>query len=154
MYTNNLALLSQAEIDILVNFLSSKNLDSAETLSQESIDKLIAILNRSNSDLKEKAKAPCMELYCELDEKTNYILLFKMDKEKQLEPLFPASEEIDHIPHWGFCIAPNHFSAIARINNLEYSDETYAFICDRFAEIMFGNKDAEIPAIYLPNENH
>lgn len=161
MNTQNLTLLSQEEIDTLVDFLSSKKSITGDILSQESIDKLIALIQNTdkktvsliNAEHIEAALSPetSNELSCKLDDTTKYIMLYTMDKDRHEVPVTPAGVEHPSVL-WGYAIAPNVFDHIAQTNQLQYSKETFQFICDTFAKVMYGDKDYPIPDFYLPEK--
>ena len=52
---------------------------------------------------------------------------------------------------WGKTISPLIFDTISGMLQIRYSKETFLRVCDRFAEVVYGNKNAEIPSFYMPN---
>ncbi|MCR5791825.1 MAG: hypothetical protein K6G65_01520 [Lachnospiraceae bacterium] len=177
MNESSFSLLSQEEIDTLVDFLSSKQSElSSEVLNQESIDKLINLI--TNNDLnkiridamdtmdilppsmlvsipiRKDAEDVC-ELLVETNPETKYIeLIAKNQATGETHPIIPASldrlEVVEGISSWGYSIAPILFDKIARIFSLKYSRETYEKICAIYADINFGNKEEKLPAMYYP----
>lgn len=177
-YQYNKALLSQAEIDTLIRFLTSHN-ESVEDsiLSQESIDKVIKLLNEKDIRtgkykfaISSKKSADDLSVLTDVDlkgyildamvdENTHFIKLNAYnEKINKRVPITPATVQYLHLVEdnssWGFCIEPILFNNIARIFHIQYYQKTYDFICQTFAQNHFGDKNATIPYIYLPNSEN
>ncbi len=177
-YQYNKALLSQAEIDTLIRFLTSHN-ESVEDsiLSQESIDKVIKLLNEKDIHTGKykfttASKKSADDLFVlidvdlkgyildsTVDENTHFIKLSAYnEKINKRVPITPTAVQYLHLVEdtssWGFCIEPILFNNIARIFHIQYYQKTYDFICHTFAQHHFGDKNVPIPYIYLPNSEN
>lgn len=177
-YQYNKALLSQAEIDTLIRFLTSHN-ESVEDsiLSQESIDKVIKLLNEKDIHTGKykfttASKKSADDLFvlidvdlkgyildATVDENTHFIKLSAYnEKINKRVPITPTAVQYLHLVEdtssWGFCIEPILFNNIARIFHIQYYQKTYDFICHTFAQHHFGDKNVPIPYIYLPNSEN
>jgi hypothetical protein len=173
MSETNTALLSQNEIDALVDFLNNNKSSyslSGDTLSQESINKLIdlvkAIPSLDKNIAINTAAMNASSFFANKDNTKGYKLNFKTDEHGQINifaynpenkdmiailPKMLSSVEINGLPEtWGICMSPNTFHRIAKLLELSYSDETFKEIIALFAEKMYGSADAVIPAFYLP----
>ncbi len=179
MNESSFSLLTQKEIDTLVNFLSNREFVSNEVLSQDSIDKLIHLVQHNDvtasilddmglkvptqSDILQEIRlrdnsSDICELCCTIDKTTNYIVLTGKNtvtgKEKPITPsVLDRRELIGIASHWGYCITPILFDKIARIFSLKYSRKTYEFVYQLFAEKNFGNTEQTIPSFYCPTSN-
>lgn len=177
-YQYNKALLSQAEIDTLIRFLTSHN-ESVEDsiLSQEIIDKVIKLLNEKDIHTGKykfttASKKSADDLFvlidvdlkgyildATVDENTHFIKLSAYnEKINKRVPITPTAVQYLHLVEdtssWGFCIEPILFNNIARIFHIQYYQKTYDFICHTFAQHHFGDKNVPIPYIYLPNSEN
>lgn len=171
------ALLSQEEIDALVNFLTSNRKVSNEVLDQESIDRLIKIL----SDSKFLEKPDTGNRAERFD--TNSVLLVEKDIALQREQcmlLYEKDEKGDaHIrcvncvtgvkheitpecldqsslvestgESWGRAVMPVLFDLVAVQLQVKYTAEIFSKVCADFAEIMYGDAEMRIPNVYLPS---
>lgn len=175
----NLSLLTQQEIDTLVNFLSNHDFVSDEVLSQNSVDKLIHLvkhndINRVQLDevglkapaeydilqelhIREDISEVC-ELLCSVDERTQFLVLTAKNtvtgKEKVITPaVLDRRELIESASNWGYSITPILFDKIARIFTLKYSRKTYEMIYNLFAEKNFGSAEQKVPAFYCPTSH-
>lgn len=175
MSEKNMSLLSQAEIDALIAFLSDKkgeNPIDGETLSQSSINKLIELVKSipslDKNILLNKAaiKADASSFFTNKNDVEGYELTFKVDGNGQLN-LFACNIKTDDIititpqmmseinndsypKTWGVLLSPASFCLIADLLKLNYSDETFDKLKALFAEKMYGNANVTIPAFYLP----
>ena len=61
------------------------------------------------------------------------------------------SRYVEEESTWGKTISPIVFDTISGMLHIRYSKETFLRVCDRFAEVVYGNKNAEIPSFYMPN---
>ena len=181
--SENMALLSQNEIDALVKFLLEKqNIKSGVVLDQGSIDRLVNVLQDKTFIQKmgvaeepmqittPKKVAQLLLLEGEQDfavQQTNYELLFECNADGMIQVvcqsrlsakrhiITPACVEQSRYSEeestWGKTISPMVFDMISGMLQIRYSKETFLRVCDRFAEVVYGNKNAEIPAFYMPN---
>ena len=179
MNESNFSLLTQQEIDTLVDFLSNHELVSNDVLNQNSVDKLIHLvkhndMNRVHLDdiglkvpeeydilqelqLREDVSEIC-ELLVSIDEQTQYLTLTAKNivtgKEKVITPaVLDRRELIETASYWGYSITPILFDKIARIFSLKYSRQTYETICNLYAEKNFGSADLKIPSFYCPTSD-
>ena len=180
MSKQNMALLSQSEIDTLISFLSNEKDKSgvgSEVLSQDSIDKLISIIKTGNATSEqfkihlpvstsenEKVVAFFKNADKTYSDTAAYELLFEKKRGKisvngkntqsgALVPIRPC-DVADGAPasedNWGACIMPALFDLIASHFHIKYTKDTMDAVCAVFAKVMFGKEDASIPAVYLP----
>lgn len=175
----NFSLLTQEEIDTLVEFLSKqKSSVSSEVLSQKSIDKIIFLIknneiNRIRLDTEELGcisnqslaevnlisnNTPIGELHYKINPETNFIELYAVNsitKEKCLltPAVFFKRSFKDTESSWGFSIAPVTFNEIATIFKLKYTAEDYDSICKLFALKNFGNETYKLNEVFLASEN-
>lgn len=175
MSDKNMALLSQDEIDALIEFLTlqkgSEKIKS-DILSQESINKLIQIIKSAQllgKPLpfgKENTELPAEDFLSSLgiNDKKDFNLVVRFDNEKGIclyashsdaEELFSITpgglmKEVSCNALWGACIAPSTFHFISEKLNLPYSEETFLTVKKRFAKVMYGDEEAVIPSFYLP----
>lgn len=179
MNESSFSLLTQREIDTLVNFLSNHDFVSNEILTQDSIDKLINLvkhndINRVHLDdlgfkiptdydilqelhIREDSSEIC-ELCCAVDEATRLIILTARNtvtgKEKIITPAaLDRRELVESASSWGYSITPILFDKIARIFTLKYSRKTYEMIYSLFAEKNFGSTTEKIPSFYCPTSH-
>ena len=152
--------LDQGSIDRLVNVLQDKNfiqkMGGAEEPMQNTTTKKVAqlLLLEGEQDF--------------VVQQTNYELMFECDAEGMVQVvcqsklstkrhvITPAcleqSRYLDEEKStWGKTISPVIFDTISGMLHIRYSKETFLRVCDRFAEVVYGNKNAEIPAFYMPN---
>ncbi len=171
--TDNKALLSQDEIDALVSFLKTKEKIGNEVLDQTSIDRLVEILNEAKASeaaansgrfngnsvlLVEKdiaiQREQCTLLY-EKDNK-NYVhiicengvtgMRYEISPECLDQPCLVESRG----ESWGFAVMPVMFDLAAMQLQVKYSADTFSKVCADYAELMFGNRNVELPNVYLP----
>ena len=180
MSKQNMALLSQSEIDTLISFLSNEKDKSgvgSEVLSQESIDKLISIIKTGNQEHKFQMHLPVsmsddekvIAFFSSSDktysESAAYELLFGVEKGSgclngknkesgALVAIRPCdvTEGSKDEADWGKCIMPSLFDLVAGFLHLKYTQDTMDAVCENFAKVMYGKKDAKIPKVYLPSE--
>ena len=181
--SENMALLSQNEIDALVKFLLEKqNIKSGVVLDQGSIDRLVNVLQDKTfiqkmggpeepmQNTTTKTVAQLLLLEGEQDfvvQQTNYELIFECNADGMVQVvcqsrlstkrhvITPAcleqSRYVEEESTWGKTISPIVFDTISGMLHIRYSKETFLRVCDRFAEVVYGNKNAEIPSFYMPN---
>ena len=97
----------------------------------------------------------------------NYVLLFERDVEGMVHVvcqdkitakrhfITPACLEQSRYTEeescWGKTISPIIFDTISGMLHIKYTKETFLEVCDSFAEVVYGDKNSEIPAFYMPN---
>lgn len=172
----NMTLLTQDEIDTLIDFLEEKRTGmNDEVLPQESIDKLIRLIQRkkvgtTNFDrlLNHVSNEKCLldagiregnqlcQLIAEMSEKGFVELTIKNTVTGKTAAVTPdgfASQDLSKTgSEWGYSIMPAFFDQIAKIYNLKYTRENLDFVCRLFAEKNYGDKDAELSAAFLPDD--
>lgn len=174
----NMTLLTQDEIDTLIDFLEARKMEmeGEEVLSQDSIDKLISLIQRrkvgtanfdrllnhvSNekclSDVGLREENQVCQLIADISEKGFIKLSVKNVETGKTVSLTPdgfskQDFSITGSAEWGYSIMPAFFDQIAKIYNLKYTRETLDMVCRLFAEKNFGDKDAELSAAFLPDE--
>lgn len=174
----NMTLLSQKEIDTLVDFLMEKKQDvHNEVLNQNSIDRLIHLIrttrvnnvrvstvvgsniekNRVRTALKiRENESQICELTVNVLENNFVDIMILNQSTNNTYKITPtgASEVIisDDDSQWGKCVSPCTFVDIAEAYDAKFSEDTYQRICSIYAEVKFGDPIYEIPAIFLPEE--
>lgn len=174
----NMTLLSQVEIDTLVDFLMEKKQDvNNNVLNQDSIDRLIHLIrtthinnvrsgssiasSKENNRIKTVMKIRTNESQiCEL--KINVLengfldLIIVNQSTGNTYKVTPngASEMIisDDDSQWGRCISPYTFVDISDAYSAKFSEETYGQLCSIYAKVKFGDSDYQLPAFFLPEE--
>lgn len=173
MSGNNMSLLSQSEIDALINFLTNKKEHekiSGDALSQQSINKLINLVKSVPSLDKNIAintaalEANALSFFADNKDKDSYELTYKINENAQVE-LFACNVDTDDLINispraisgndtfpetWGIFILPSVFDRISKILGINYSGETFNSLLKLFAEKMYGSENVVIPSFYLP----
>jgi len=177
MSDKNMALLSQSEIDTLIEFLSEQKNEvniNGDTLSQSSINKLIKLIRSTpainkgvilNKAALEKDAASFFA-NASAKEMDSYELTFKYEENGQINlvacnvytdaVINVSPDYISGHPEgttqssWGICVLPSAFDHIAKKLGISYSKETFSQLKRLFAKKMYGNENAAIPDIYLP----
>lgn len=166
------SLLSQEEIDVLVDFLNAKKGSvNSDVMSQKSIDKLIYLitsdkqqiinglcnpLNDVNSSLLETMHFPRefrRNLYFKLhDGSSDRFLKLTATNTKNGKTLAITPKLFDEndSEEWGVCISPLMFNHLARVLSLVYTTETHERICSIFAKGNYNDENYPIPAFYMP----
>ncbi len=175
MSERNMALLSQSEIDTLIAFLSGEKDNTAmssEVLSQDSIDKLINLI-RNTGDADEGLKLVLPVSVAEGEEINSffrtsddtytdgcsYALCYeKRDGEVyisgrnsvsgKLVPIRPCDVTGDG-EKWGRCVLPVLLKTVAQNFRLEIGQEALNAAAADYAEVVFGDANAVLPALYL-----
>lgn len=171
----NFSLLSQEEIDVLVEFLTDNKFIESDVLSQESIDKLVSLLlgdiKKPHMEIMDPILRPVKDILKEEgirgDDSELCVLHFKTGEDKFIKlyvtnektnkrvEIFPnIIDREDKSSSWGYCMSPVTFNRLARVLDVKYAAETYEEICKLFARVNFGSEDAEVPAIYFPTNEH
>ncbi|MCR5824081.1 MAG: hypothetical protein K6G60_06600 [Lachnospiraceae bacterium] len=178
--SDNKTLLSQGEIDALVAFLTNSEAAPIGTvLDQTSIDKLIDLVKYNNKrglfigegagnnytdavvldkSLDLEAQKQDYELICKKNAR-DYIEILCVSKSGgetyKLTPscLLQNKRVENDKAEWGQAISPLHFNNLALLFGIRYTSETFRFVCENFAKIMYGYEDAEISSLYFPPED-
>lgn len=174
-------LLSQAEIDTLLEFLNEKKVSSA-IMDQESIDKLITFLKSDDGadfhmedvDFSDESAFDSTVFALPGNENLDHPDDLRLETVQQANGIIdvvcvnitngnkyvisPACLEKlrfteDSSSVWGLCIPPAVFDTVARVIGIKYTKKTYVDVCSRFAEIVFGIKGFAIANLYLPSES-
>lgn len=175
----NMALLSQTEIDTLLDFLQKSKVGE-EVMDQTSIDRLIDLLQTDKKpELKFNAKIPEMRgndeqpilllsgmsdieeqkrcvLECRVDADTKYLHIVCRDEangaEYEITPNSVSELRFRRTDTscWGYAIPPVTFDHIAALMTIKYTKSVFEAVCRTFAEHMFGNAQITIPEIYMP----
>lgn len=174
MSDKNMALLSQSEIDALIEFLNQQKgvtQIKGDTLSQNSINKLIQLIksaqftdksipinfealdfdNEGVSALPFDLPNASFRLTFSVDE-VDGILLFATNTETSDSFAVTPSgiSKTGSTSCWGRCMAPTTFDYLAKKLDLQYSDHTFEQVKKQFAKVMYGDENAVIPTFYLP----
>jgi hypothetical protein len=176
--SENMTLLSQNEIDTLVEFLLEKKQEvHNEVLNQDSIDRLIHLIRTTHvnnirtsskvGDIKEKKRiytaltirddvAQVCELVVNVLENGFLDVLILNQTTGNTYKVTPAGASemtiSDDDSQWGKCISPLTFVDIADAYDAKFSEETYQNICSIYANVKFGNTEYSIPDFFLPEE--
>ncbi len=179
--SDNKTLLSQGEIDALVAFLTNSEAAPIGTvLDQSSIDKLIDLVKYNNkrglfigegNDTGEYSDAVVLDKGLDLEaQKQDYELICKKNardyveifcvsksggKSYKLTPscLIQNKRVEEDKAEWGHAISPLHFNNLALLFGIKYSSETFRFVCENFAKVMYGYEEADISMVYFPPED-
>lgn len=173
--SDNFSLLSQKEVDVLVSFLTKNNGVDSDVLSQESVDKLVYLLNghlgSAHLELYDPFVKPLKDVIAERglrtdgDEICELTFSVKEDGKLQLRAVNKnTGKEMDITPkifddkeivdEWGCSMSPATFNRLARVLGLKYTADTYDGICKIFAQHNYGDKNAHLPALYYPTNEH
>ncbi|MBQ9766532.1 MAG: hypothetical protein IJW37_00310 [Lachnospiraceae bacterium] len=173
----NRALLSQDEIDALVNFLTTKETVGNEVLDQASIDRLVRVL--SDQKLTEEARVAVdgagrflanSVLSVEKDiavQREQCTLLYEKDTKGFAHVVCAngvTGTRYEITPEclnqttlvestgecWGRAIMPLLFDLAAMQLQVKYTAEVFSEVCGDYAKIMFGDEKAQLPNVYLP----
>lgn len=170
MRERSLSLLTQEEIDTLVDFLKQqKSSVDAQVLSQDSIDKLISLMEKKElykirlDEWETVLKKPFNGvkdwiLVYEQNQETNFLELYVVngtsDERKKLTPTaFEKRSLAENDAEWGYCIPPVIFNEVATAFQLKYTRKTYDDICRIYAEKNYGDSTAKIPEVFLANSS-
>lgn len=175
----NMALLSQKEIDTLLDFLQKSKVGE-EVMDQASIDRLISLL-RTDKRREVKFNTPVPEmrgrdeqplllldtvgslkeqqrcvLECQVDAATNFLRIICRDEAKDSEyEITPACvselrfKRMD-TSQWGYAVPPVTFDHIAALMTVKYTKSVFDKVCRIFAKQMYGDEQVTIPEIYMP----
>lgn len=175
----NMALLSQKEIDTLLDFLQKSKVGE-EVMDQTSIDRLINLLQTDQKrELKFNANIPEMHsqdeqpillldgitnieeqkrcvLDCRVNADTKYMHIICRDElkgdEYEITPACVGELRFRRTDTscWGYAIPPVTFDHIAALMTVKYKKSVFDTVCRAFAEHMFGDAQITIPEIYMP----
>ena len=167
MSDTNFSLLSQDEIDTLVEFLTEKSTDiESDVLSQERIDKLISMMRvygkkpAGNRSVLESVRAvrsvlngaQSWTLDFEEDDRTKHIRIYATNGEEK-EYITPRGYScacfVEDESSWGYCISPVQFAEIAMVYELKFSKAVYTAVCERFAAKNFGSSAYDVDEFFL-----
>lgn len=167
MSDTNFSLLSQEEIDTLIEFLTEKTgCFGTEVLSQESIDKLIAMMkgygknvvgnHRSSETVRAVSSVLGSDsrwvMTFEENSTTGYMEIFATDgtqKEKITPKGYSCGCFVGDDSTWGYAVSPVQFAEIAKVYGLKFSKGVYSEVCQRFAEKNFGDKLYDIDDFFM-----
>lgn len=173
----NQVLLSQSEIDALLNFLTEKQVSSA-VMSQESIDRLVEVLQSQDEQVfrMQDYVSPyatfdssviilpgnvniefpnTCRLSVETDDNGCFVLYCTNPSDgTRLRISHQTVEKLRYFPddtsNWGRCLSPALFDIVASLLKAKYLKKDYDMICHNYATLAYGNPDAQIANIYLP----
>lgn len=177
---DNKALLSQAEIDILLEFLlERKNNVGMEVMDQDSIDKLIALLRAGGNnqirfdmvvpEVRDAAAVPLMIIEesreaqdeCLLEYETaanGYLMVYCVNQKtgKRIKITPDCIERMyyseDDQSEWGKLIPPMMFDKIAALLKIKYRKKTFDEICNLYVKEVYGEGSTQqIPEIFMPS---
>ena len=172
--SDNKALLSQEEIDALVSFLKKKDKIGNNVLDQVSIDRLVEILNEAKSNGEASGRGSRFYgnavLSVEQDiavQREQCVLLYEKDERKYVhivcentitgmryeitpECLSQSCFVESMGESWGFAIMPALFDLAALQLQVKYTAEVFSEVCRDYAELLYGDAEAELPNVYLP----
>lgn len=164
MEQNNFSLLSQEEIDSLVNYLRKGNhkIVESKVLNQESIDKLILMMQsfrEVTADNQNVRAVSCVlsgdrtwSLEMSVNDSRGYVELYVTDgnKHEKITPeSFAAGCFLGDNSQWGFAISPSMFCDVASVFGIRFTKETYEQVVRQFAKINYGSPDYPVPSFYL-----
>jgi len=176
MSKQNMTLLSQREIDTLVEFLRREKDVDSDVLNQQNIDKLIRLVHAHQERFyrvslfalsAEEGWEALRDFYTQWNVDTSKAKEFElqMKEAEQVElwivdgsgePVTPiVPEQLTDLSFqgeshgWGSCIMPAVFVQVAEYFRLNYTEEMMEKVCERYALTMYGNKEAEIPELFL-----
>lgn len=178
---DNMALLSQEEIDTLLQFLFDQKKDvTGEVMDQASIDKLISILRADqkrsihfDSQLTRLASKSSAIIKLELPNglaQSSLSLSFEVYGDGYLKAAAVSSDggasyaitpncfdKFRYIANdkseWGRFLPPVTFDSIAGLLNIKYTKDTFDKVCRTFAKNMCNNEESQVPAVFMPSAN-
>lgn len=176
--SENMTLLSQAEIDTLVQFLMEKKQEvQNEVLNQESIDRLIHLIRtthinnvRTGSAVGANAEQNRIRTALEIREneaqvceltvnvlENGFLDIQILNKDTgmtyKVTPIGASGITIsDDDSQWGRCISPYTFVDISGAYGAKFSEDTYNKVCSIYAKIKFNDENYKIPDFFLPDE--
>lgn len=174
----NMTLLSQDEIDTLVDFLMEKKQEvNNQVLNQSSIDRLIHLIrtthinnvragssiasDKQSNRIKTAMKIRTQEAQiCELKVQVleNGFLDVTIVNQStgctyKVTPNGASEMTIsDDDSQWGKCISPYTFVDISDAYDAKFSEETYEKLCSIYAKVKFDDENYQLPDFFLPEE--
>lgn len=154
----NAEVLEQESVDKLLNLLSG---DESQKLYFDSILPKIkegsgtAILVLDGVENLNEQQSFC-KLECKVDESTAYLhILCVNTKSGNNYDMTPTClEQVKYVSgdtsEWGFTVPPLTFDKVAALLQVKYTKATFDFVCEKYAEVMFGDKNHSIPFMYMP----
>lgn len=172
MLDTNFSLLSQEEIDTLIEFLTaSSDTLVSEVLSQDSIDKLISMMKlygkkpsgkkpSGNHNILGDVRAASSvmgetgvwSLEFEENADTGFMDLFATngeDKEYITPRGYSCKCFVADESAWGYAVSPVQFADIAKAYNLKFSKSVFMGVCQRFAEKNYGDASYDIDDFFM-----
>ena len=148
------SLLSQEEIDVLVDFLNAKKGSvNSDVMSQKSIDKLIYLITSDKQQIIKDLCNPLNDVNSSLLETVHFRenkLTATNTKNGKTLAITPKLFDENDSEEWGVCISPLMFNHLARVLSLVYTTETHEQICSIFAKGNYNDENYPIPAFYMP----
>ena len=172
-------LLSQAEIDALLNFLTEKKVSSS-IMDQDSIDKLISFLQSDEAqgfnfnEIYEGSEGTGSSVLIlpgneNVNDPEGSRLLMNIAENDTVEIVCKVPSGMEYVitpdsvskgkylagnaSSWGRAVTPRNFDSIAKLLNAKYSKETYLSVCSRFASVNYPATGDVIAALFLPGED-
>ena len=148
--------LDQSSIDKLVDIIRFNNnhgifLNADTTAAALSAGNVDIIGPDGNAISKENCELICKladngmaELYCS---DKNSSALYRIAPES-----LSQRKHVSEGKAWGRAVSPRHFNKVANLFRLDYSQDTYKAVCDRFAEVMYGGSGSDVAKMYFPIE--
>ena len=180
--SENMALLSQEEIDTLIEFIleNSGKGEVGEVLDQKSIDKLIMLLKAGpknklrfdaetpyvvgkaflvldgNADAAEQRKNCTLE--CRINPNNGYAQVVCINKALNKEYILTPTclESLQYVKddaEWGYAVPPLTFDKIASLLDVKYTKAAFDYVCELYAKKMYGDGKHEVSSIYMPSAN-
>ncbi len=176
--SENMTLLSQTEIDTLVQFLMEKKQDvHNEVLNQDSIDRLIHLIRTTHVNgvrngstvgvnaaqnriktalqIRDNEKQICELTIHVMENGFLEVLILNRDTGMtyKVTPVGASGITIsDDDSQWGRCISPYTFVDISDAYGARFSEDTYNKICSIYAKVKFHDESYKIPDFFLPEE--
>ena len=172
-------LLSQAEIDALLNFLTEKKVSSS-IMDQDSIDKLISFLQSDEAqgfnfnEIYEGSDSTGSSVIIlpgneNVNDPEGSRVLMKVTESDSIEIICKVPSSMEYVitpdcvskvrylagntSSWGRAITPRNFDSVAKLLNAKYTKETYLSVCSRFASVNYPATGSVIAALFLPGED-
>lgn len=167
MSDTNFSLLSQEEIDTLIEFLTEKTSSfGTEVLSQDSIDKLITMMKSFSKKAagSHRALDAVRAVSSVLDSNHTWTLAFEENstngfmeifatdgtkKEKITPKGYSCGCFVGDNSTWGCAVSPVQFAEIAKVYGLKFSKSMYTDVCQRFAEKNFGDEMYDLDDFFM-----
>ncbi len=174
----NMTLLSQTEIDTLVDFLMEKKQDvNNQVLNQGSIDRLIHLIRtthlknvRAGSSIAANIEKNRIKTAMEIRTEENQICeLTILELENGFVDVIIVNQSTGNTykvtpngasamtisnddSQWGRCVSPYTFVDISDAYDAKFSEETYQRLCSIYAKVKFNDENYKLPDFFLPDE--